>query len=291
MDRIASITANAMNKVKKFPSLIYQNHFTEADLRGYLKSKSSIGLVESEAFSDHLDNCLSCWHLWDKVRWDASIGSQGLSELQQYLGDKFDVYFDSSWTIASEWLRAHPKTNEEIASFYKTNTSYLYNLIVWFESGDRHKFNRSIDRLINRFKVRSVVDYGCGVGNDGLLMMQKGLDVNFVDYACPSIDFLRWRLKERSLKAKIFDVEKLKELPKVDMFWAIDVLEHMPDPLWVIDRLSPNTRVFVHRSEFGNDAGGRHPCHFNFDELKLGEALRRRGFKHIPWPVLSVWVR
>ena len=267
------------------------SHLSESDLVDFLinKSRWSIGLVNK--FQDHLNNCHDCWTKWNKVRWDKALNSRGMKELYQYLGHDFKEYFDSSWAIAEEWLRQNPHTEKEVAEFYKTNSSYLYNLVVWYESGDREDFKKDFDNLIVRFKVNSVIDYGCGVGNDGLFLLENKWLVNFVDYDCPSVDFLKWRMKKRNVRAPVLNVEEIDLLPEMDMFWAIDVLEHMKNPLWAVERLPSKTRVFAHRSQFGNNAGGRHPCHFCFDEMKLGKALSKRGFKHIPWPVLSVWIK
>lgn len=280
--------------IDEFKSYLAQplnRHFSYEELELYLGKKNLLSVREVIKYSDHLNNCRKCWLIWNIVRWDKAEGKGGYLELKEYLGNLFKEYFDSSWALAEEWLGLEPKTKKEIASFYKKTTNYLYNLVIWYESGDRYNFTNDFENIRDRFKVKSLIDYGCGVGNDGLALMEKDLKVYFVDYDCPSVEFLKWRLLRRGLKADVLDVEKIGELPPGDMFLAIDVLEHMVDPMLVVDLLSDKTRVFAHRSEFGNKAGGRHPCHFDFDEYRLGEALKFKGFKHLPWPVLSVWVR
>ena len=271
--------------------LIPSEHFNKNELGYYLIHKGQMTTKQVGKVKDHLNNCLGCWGIWNKIRWDAARETAGYKELRKYLGNSFEEYFDSSWAIASDWFADDPKTDDEIADFYKNTHHYLYNLVIWHESGDRDNFSKDVDNLRKRFGVSSAIDYGCGVGNDGLMFLEHGLEVDFVDFKCPSVDFLNWRVKRRKLKAQVVDVETINKLPVSDMFWAIDVLEHMTHPLWVVEHLSNETKVFVHRSEFGRDHGGRHPCHLDFNELNLNEALRRRGFRHIPWPVLSVWVK
>lgn len=269
----------------------FNYHFTAADLNKYLQKKNKMKYVNVIKYTDHLNNCVDCWSLWNRVRWEAAKEKEGYQELQNYLGKNFKEHFDSSWAIAEDWKKVNPKSDKEVADFYKHNQHYLYNLIIWFCSGDRYNYKDDIDKLVTKFKIRSVIDYGCGVGNDGLLMVEKGLKVYFVDFKCPSIDFLKWRCKKRGISQSILDVENLRKLPKADMFWAIDVLEHIPNPLEVIDLLAEQTRVFVHCSRFGDNHGGRHPCHFDFDEIRLNNVLRAKGYKHIPWSGLSVWVK
>lgn len=270
------------------------NHYSYSQLQQFLKHKHTMPQNEVCSCKDHLDNCVGCWNNWNKIRWEAAEGSKGLRELEEYVesqGESFVKNYDSSWAIAHDWLEKNPETETEIADFYKQNDDYPYNLVIWHESGDREPYKSHIKELIKRYKPQSVVDFGCGVGTDGLCMIEQGLSVVFVDYICPSSDFLKWRLKKRGLTASFINTETLEKLPNVDMFWAIDVLEHMPDPLWTVDNLSDQTRIFAHRSPFSKTHGGRHPCHLPFDELKLAKALRKKGFTHIPWEDLSVWVR
>ncbi|MFC1653295.1 hypothetical protein ACFL1M_00415 [Patescibacteria group bacterium] len=276
---------------KKINKKVLKKHFSLDDLSSFLLSKQHLSGSETEKHKDHINNCRDCWNLWNKTRWDASKGSLGLQELEIYLGSSFVEYFDSSLAIANDWLNKNPSSKEEVADFYKNTNEYLYNLIIWYESGDRDTFSSDMDKISKRFSVSSFVDYGCGVGNDGLLMIEKGFRAEFVDYMCPSVDFLKWRLNNRALKNVIIDVEKARKLPDVEVFWAIDVLEHMVNPLEVVEKLSKKTKVFVHRSEFGNTHGGRHPFHFDFDEMRLNNALKKAGFKHIPWSKLTVWVK
>lgn len=268
-----------------------QKHLTFDELTFYLHNKNHLSESTSLKYKNHLNNCLSCWSIWNKVRWDAAEKKQGFKELKTYLGSSFQQYFDSSWSMAAKWHKENPGNEKEIASFYKHADQYLYNLIIWHDSGDKHNFVPYFDEFRSKFGVKSVIDYGCGVGCEGLELIDKGFKVFFVDYTCPSTSFLRWRLNSRGLTVPIIDVEQIEKLPEADMLWAIDVLEHMVDPLWVVDRLSDKTRLFVHRSEFGNDHGGRHPFHLDFDEVVLSDALRSKGFRHIPWPVVSVWLR
>lgn len=290
-NRLTTLGSYILNSIKGKATWITKKHFTLEELSDFLKNKQNLPLVIVQEYKDHLNNCESCWKVWNHVRWDACKEKQGLLELKYYLGEDFQEYFDSSWAIVKDWMLKNPKTSSEIADFYKTTSHYLYNLTIWYESGDRECFKEDFDLFSNKFKVKSAIDFGCGTGNDGLTMISKGYKVYFIDYQCPSTKFLDWRLNQKKILTEVIDVEKVDKFPAADMFWAIDVLEHMPDPLWAVDKLSEQTKVFVHRSEFGNAAGGRHPCHLEFNEINLSKALVERGFKHVPWPTLSVWVK
>ncbi len=274
-----------------FMNISSNKHFSYDELVDYLENKKQFSMDLIKHYKNHLNNCNECWEIWNKVRWDKAEGSKGLSELREYLGDHFIQYFDSSWAIADDWIEASPSTEEEIKDFYKNTSHYLYNLTIWDDSGDRDDFSDDFKDLQKQFGVTSLLDYGCGVGVDGLKALDQGMEVFFVDFDNPSTKFLNWRLKERGYSPHILNVELLDKYPDADVFWAIDVLEHMVDPLETVRKLSDKTKVYIHRSEFSNTNGGRHPCHLSFDEMKLAQALSDKGFENIPWSVLSVWVK
>lgn len=264
---------------------------TYEQLQWYLRHKHSLPHQEKEKYKYLIDNFKECWEIWNRVRWDAAMASGGMVEVKKYYGKKFKPYYDSSWDLAKRWNEAQPKTKEEIDEFYKHADEYVYNLMVWFKSGDRTDFRGTIDRLISDHNIKSVIDYGCGVGNDGLYFISKEVKTYFIDYDCPASTFLKWRLKQRDIPSCFLSVDDIEMFPEADMFWAIDVLEHMIDPLEVVRKISPRCKIFAHRSKFNDNAGGRHPCHLSFEQQKLSEALRAAGFLHDSGDGLSVWVR
>src|SRR5690348_16358154 len=86
-----------------------------------------------------------------------------------------------------------------------------------------------------------VLDYGCGIGSDGLALMEAGYDVGFADFDNPSVEYLRWRLRRRGLDAPIYDLDSTAPPPGWDAAYAFDVIEHVDDPfafLATLDRLA-----------------------------------------------------
>ncbi|MEX0896396.1 MAG: methyltransferase domain-containing protein [Patescibacteria group bacterium] len=263
-----------------------------AFLKKFLKNGKSSSKYSVDQIRFCIDNFSDCWKLWNQVRWDiAKEKNAGYSELKEYFGEEFKPYYDSSWAIAEKWVSLNPTTDEQIANFYKKNIDYISNLVIWHESGDRSITDDLLKKLVNKYNIQSVIDFGCGVGTDGIRFEKLGLDVAYVDYDCPSIDFLKWRIQKNNLKGVIYNVETDFEYPSHDLFWAIDVLEHLPDPIKIIEQIPQSTRLFVHRSMFNDTAFGRHPCHFNFDEGKLHKALEQEGFKLIEQGLLEIWQR
>lgn len=268
-------------------------HFSYRDLKSYLITKKQGKVDIRDTFiSRHLDSCKICWAKWNRLRWDLSKNSKGFKELQEYLGENFNWYFDASWALAEEWERKKPKSLTEIEEFYKKSENYLYSLTLWHESGDRPDYLKQFAKLDRKININSCLDYGCGTGTDGLKMLELEKKVAFYDFDNPSIKFLKWRLKKRKLQAKILYVGKVKKFPKVELIWAIDVLEHMMNPTLILRAVSDKTKAFIHVSQFGEKREGRHPLHLEFNTKILNRALLKKNFVlDDDFPYLSVWVR
>ena len=205
-----------------------------------------------------------------------------MKELQEFLDKKFIKYFDSSWALAKDWYDRSPKTDSEIEDFYRNTPHYAYNSLIFYESGDREDLSSVIENLFEKYHPKTVLDYGCGIGNDGLQMLDYGAKVNFVDYNLPALNFLKWRLKKRGYKENTdYQVVELNQdtvFPSAELVWCVDVLEHMVDPFRILSVLSDETRVFAFFTDSDDKAGGRHPFHFSFDLQKLLNELEKIGF-------------
>lgn len=243
-----------------------------------------ISPLERDGIKEHIDNCQECWQNWQKWRWDVAIEKPGLIELQQFLGAKFTKYHDSSWALAREWYARRRSQEQDIADFYQRTSHYLYNLTVFYESGDRRDFKRYFQSLYN-IGLRTVIDYGCGVGNDSLDLVDIGFTVTSIDYDSPSLDFFRWRLGKRGIsqeQCQVLYVEKIRsgtvDVPTAELFWAVDVLEHMLDPLEVFKYVTDATKAVCFFIDSDSQAGGRHPFHFEFPRSTFNEQLSLMGF-------------
>ncbi len=146
------------------------------------------------------------------------------ADLRDYLGDAYD---------RGRLERYQEVLDEEVAAvgdeaeLYRTSEAYLYNLTVFAMSGTKLPY---LQALTSRVPPGSrVLDYGCGIGSDGLMLLEAGYRVEFADFDNPSTAYLRWRLEQRSLEAPIHDLDE--EVPDgFDAAYAFDVIEHVADP-------------------------------------------------------------
>jgi len=150
-----------------------------------------------------------------------------ISQVQQNL-------FIGHILMANEWnetFKDKPLTSENIKQFYKNTVNYLYDLTLWHVTV-RRKFD--IDLLVackEDIKPRNILDFGCGIGQNGLMLAREGFDVTIADLQGATLDFARWRFKKHGQMCKIWEVDIDENPPdeKYDLIILCDVLEHIHD--------------------------------------------------------------
>jgi SAM-dependent methyltransferase len=106
----------------------------------------------------------------------------------------------------------------------------------------KEPYLRTLGRLVA--PGSRVLDYGCGIGSDGLLLLEAGYRVEFADFDNPSVEYLRWRLERRGLEAPIHDLDR--EVPGgFDAAYAFDVIEHVPDALAFLGEMESRARLVL----------------------------------------------
>jgi SAM-dependent methyltransferase len=148
-----------------------------------------------------------------------------LAELRAYLGDRYD----------HERLVHHRRQlDEELEregdeeALYRTSEGYLYDLTAFAMSGAKAPY---LELLAAEVPPGSrLLDYGCGIGSDGLALLDAGYRVAFADFDNPSTRYLRWRLERRGIDAPVYDLDRQRPPGDFDVAYAFDVIEHVPDP-------------------------------------------------------------
>lgn len=147
-----------------------------------------------------------------------------LQELKDYLGDAYDhdALEHYQRTLDEEWAACGDE-----ADFYRSSNGYLYNLTAFAMTRTKLPYLRELTRVVP--PGSRVLDYGCGIGSDGLLLLDAGYRVEFADFDNPSTKYLRWRLEHRGSDAAVHDLDA--DVPGgFDAAFAFDVIEHVRDP-------------------------------------------------------------
>jgi SAM-dependent methyltransferase len=163
-----------------------------------------------------------------------------LDELREYLGHDYDHALLERSGAAVQDERERAASEEEL---YRTSHAYLYDLTVFAMSETKQPYLNALRRCVPA--GARLLDYGCGIGSDGLELLEQGYEVAFVDFDNPSTRYLRWRLERRGLEAEVYDLD-CDELPSgFDAVYSFDVIEHVEDPFVILERIERLGRVVV----------------------------------------------
>ncbi len=256
-------------------------------LQTYLER--SLPKVQYEWIKSHLDDCDHCWARWNRYRWERAKGTQGYAELQAYLGDDFQEYFDSSRALREEWSQRNPQTKAQIEQFFTETTSYLYNLVIWQESGHRPPYVSWAEPFLQHYQSHTICDFGCGVGNDGLHLLAQGYEVVFCEFDNASSRFLRWRLRRRHINARWVDPCDIASI-RADTLWVLDVIDHLPDPQATLHPLLATCQTLIYENDHACKKHGIQSFHLDHDERALHAIFLSYGFQRDASATqLNVW--
>ena len=195
-----------------------------------------------------------------------------LNELKAYLGDEYDqdAFENYQRTLDEEWAGCGDE-----AGFYRSSNGYLYNLTAFAMTGTKLPYLRELVRHVP--PGSRLLDYGCGIGSDGLVLLDAGYRVEFADFDNPSTEYLRWRLEQRGHQSAVHDLDK--DVPDgFDAAYAFDVIEHVRDPWAFLGEMEKRAAlVEVNLLEFDE-----HEQELHY-ELPIPEILRHaadRGLEH-----------
>lgn len=167
--------------------------------------------------------------------------ARDLDELKEYLGPSYD---ERLLRTAADAVEREEEQAPDEETFYRTSTMYLYDLTSFAMTGTKVPYLADFRQIV---PVGSrVLDWGCGIGTDGLRLIDEGYRVSFADFENPSVSYLRWRLARRGIDADVYDVSRLEEIPGgFDAAYSFDVIEHVPDPFGFLDELERRARIVV----------------------------------------------
>jgi 2-polyprenyl-3-methyl-5-hydroxy-6-metoxy-1,4-benzoquinol methylase len=195
-------------------------------------------------------------------------------------------------TLRDEWRRTvDVRQRGSIEKFYESPTT-VYELMDWHALGEdagplAYVLGLKIAQAHN---VQTCLDFGSGVGSGALLFLQAGVQMALADISTTLLAFARWRFEQRGLAADYLDLNR-QALPvaSFDMVLAMDVFEHLTDPVETAERLhralKPGGLLFarIHAEEDAN-----RPQHIARDFAPTFARMQELGFVEI-WRDTWLW--
>jgi len=240
-----------------------------------------------------------------RVEWKKALLCDGETDLRISLLKEVAAYYHVSDltevdrscdlavdTLKSEWnTTVDPRQRSSIESFYETK-AHIYDLMNWHTLRDdsgplAHVVALEIARAHD---VRSCLDFGSGVGSGGLLVCRADIDTTLADISTTLLDFARWRFHLRRLPARFVDLNTTS-LPEAgfDMILAMDVFEHLVEPVEVAERLwralKPGGLLFA---RIHAETDPSHPQHIAEDFDPTFTRMEELGFVE-RWRDRALW--
>ena len=222
-----------------------------------------------------------------------------LSELAAYLGCVDLAALESSCkdatrALSDDWRRmVDPADARSIERFYDQGQGYLFELMWWHTLGADHgplAYVLALDFARQRQSRRHYLDFGAGVGAGGLLFARHGFHVSHADISSTLLRFSQWRMERRGLSGEFVDLKDAPLPPDTfDTITAMDVFEHLPDPVKAVDSLA----IALKRGgflfgRFAADPDEDRPQHIVFDFDPVLERLTSWGFTQV-WRDEWLW--
>lgn len=179
--------------------------------------------------------------------------------------------------------KVNPKTDQEVENFYRTNEEYLWDLACWHSMDDKSAENQKLADVCSFLhpNAKTVIDYGCGIGQNGLIFAKCGYDVTLVDFDTVCFKFAKWRADKYSKTVNLVTMDDLRRSltkkhsvfkNRYDVVLCFDVLEHLTvsQLRQVTEELltlkSPGGKI-IYQASFGWGVDtGSHPMHFKMDD-------------------------
>jgi 2-polyprenyl-3-methyl-5-hydroxy-6-metoxy-1,4-benzoquinol methylase len=184
-----------------------------------------------------------------------------------------------------------PLQRASIESFYQSPTM-IYDLMDWHSLRDdtgplAYVLGLEIARA---HQVGTCLDFGSGVGSGALLFTRAGITVTLADISTTLLDFAHWRFARRGLSAQCLDLNQaVLPTASVDMILAMDVFEHLADPVGTAERLwqalRPGGLLFA---RIQVEDAGTHPQHIVRDFDPTFARMLELGFVQI-WHDTWLW--
>lgn len=181
--------------------------------------------------------------------------------------------------LRQEWNEKNPKTWGQMLEFYKNTENYLYDLTHWHLT-QRRAFDLSTEAKVMAVKPKNVLDFGCGIGQNAIMLARKGVDVTLADVGSKTLNFAKYRFQQEGLPFKewITDGPDMPPDEKYDAIIILDVFEHLPKDMlkFYVEKLvklkHKDTKIIT-AIAYGKTPD--HPMHHDIDEdtIKIIERL------------------
>ena len=119
---------------------------------------------------------------------------------------------------------------DRILDTYKQDDLYIFDLTEYQTKLQNELLPRFID-FLQKCNIRTMLDFGGGIGEYTILAMQNGVNVDFLEVeGSKTLEYAKWRFKKHNVNPRILTEKADLTDKKYDFVMAMDVFEHIPQP-------------------------------------------------------------
>lgn len=211
---------------------------------------------------------------------------EDLKEFNKFMGIK-KMEFDwkkSNESAAKDWNKKKPKDEDSFIKYYEESKDYIEAMATYNAMGKKLRLIEKIAKVIADIPgIKTIVDYGCGVGSDSLHLNQLGYKVIAMDVQGLALVFAKGRFQKYGAKIKIVESNYKSKIPKCDLILSLDTLEHVFDPYKTLDTMfAAKPKAILLTTAFGvhdHDNQGGIPMHTDHKVNKVEKYIESRGYK------------
>lgn len=276
-------------------------HLLPDQLKGLWQSVLANQLTSTQYNREHerlLAEHRSTWEQALLLDGHVALQASLLSELASYTGctDLAEIRLRCIQALADlkgEWRQKVEAIDQQcVERYYNESQTLLYELMWWHTLSEDSSPLAYVTALhfARQQGCHRYVDFGAGVGSGAILLARHGLQVALADISSPLLRFSQWRMNTRGLPAQYFDL-KTAALPHqaFDLITAMDVFEHLVDPVQVVDQLAaalrPGGFLFA---RLAAEPDEDRPQHIHQDFGSTLERLQALGFSEV-WRDEWLW--
>lgn len=134
-------------------------------------------------------------------------------------------------------------SRKQVEAWFKETDQYIFELMEVQSAPLRKQLNKRVLNLYKKYKVRSVLDFGGGVGQNSIEAARAGFKATLADLPSKTLEFAKWRIRNQSLPVKIIEVKNDVPLKaKYDAITCFEVFQHLLRPLKVAKHLAKHLK-------------------------------------------------
>lgn len=218
---------------------------------------------------------------------------QDLIEFNKNKKQQFD-WKKSNEDAAKEWNDKKPNNESSFIKFYEESKHYTEAMATYNAMGKKLRLIEKICKIMKTIpSIKTVVDYGCGVGSDSLHLRDLGYKVIAMDVKGIALQFSKYRFNKYGVKdIKVVISTKSSKIPKADLILSLDTLEHVFDPYATLNLMfEAKPKAILLTTAFGvhdHENQGGIPMHTDHKVHKVERYIEEHGYKkqklNMPFP-------